>query len=108
MYVNDNKVHRFHHIMNQIKSLHHFVHGIVREFSPANHNRALTQGTIPGPMLKLVNDKGNPLIHEFVQVRSGTRHFRHHANLKNRKKVKLSVKVMRRRMWLKKSLTDNR
>ena len=101
MYINDNKIHGFHHIVNQIKSLHDFVHGIVRGLSPANHDRVLTQGTIPGPMLKLVNHKGNPLIHQFVQVRSGTRHFRHHANLKPEKKF-LSVKVMRRRrMWLK-------
>ena len=85
MYIYDNKIHGFHDIMNQIESLHHFVYGIVRRLSPANHDGALTQRTIPELMLELVNHKGNPLIHQFVQVRSGTRHFRHHANLKKQK-----------------------
>ena len=86
MNINDNKVHGFHDIVYQIKSLHHFIHGIVRGLSPANHDRALTQGTIPGPMLKLINDKRNALVHESIQVRLGTCHFHHHADLKKQKK----------------------
>ena len=84
MNVNHNKMHGFHDIVNQIESLHHFVHRIVRGLSAANHHGALTQGTIPGLILELVNDKGNPLVHESIQVRLGTRHFHHHANLKKK------------------------
>ena len=89
MYVNNNKIHGFHDIMNQIKSLHDFVHGIVAALSPANHDRTSTQGKIPELMLELVNHKGNPLIHESIQVRLGTRHFHHHANLQKNQTKKV-------------------
>ena len=108
MYVNDNKIHGSHGIHDQVESLHHFVQGIVAALSPANHDGALTHGTIGELMYEPVNDKSNALIHESVQVRLRTRHFHHHANLKPEKKVFLSVKVMRRMGLLKNSLTDNR
>ena len=101
-------MHGSHGVHDQIESLHDFVQGIIGALSPANHDRAFTHGTLGELMFEPVNDEGNPLIHHLVQVRSGTRHFRHHANLKPEKTC-LSVKVMRRRrMWFKKSLTDNR
>ena len=63
MYVKDNKIHGFHNIVNQIESLHHFVHCIVSGFPPANHHGVLTHGTVRDPMFELVNDKRNALIH---------------------------------------------
>ena len=106
MYVNDNKIHGSHGIHDQIQSFHDFVQGIVGTFPPANHDGALTQGTLGDLMFEAVNDKSNPLIHHFVQIGRDTCHLRHHANLKTRKKF-LNIKVMRRRC-LEKSLTDNR
>ena len=102
MYIDHNKIHGCHDIHNQIQSLHHFVQGIIGSLSPANHHGALTQGTFGYLTLEAVNDKGNPLVHDFVQIGRDTRHLRHHANLKPEKKF-LSVKVMRRRMCLKKN-----
>ena len=84
MYVNDNKIHGSHGVHNQIESLHHFVQGIVRTLPPANHDGALTQGTIGNLMYKAVNDKRNALVHQLVQIGRNTCHFRHHANLQNR------------------------
>ena len=81
MHINHNKIHGEHDIMNQIQSLHHFVQSIVRALSPANHHGVLTHGTILQLLLKTVNDKRDPLIHEIVQVGWDTRHFHHHANL---------------------------
>ena len=94
MYVNDNKIHGSHGVHNQIQSLHHFVQGIVRTLSPANHDGELTQGTLGDLMLEAVNDERNPLVHHLVQIGRDTRHLRHHANLK-KKKTFVSVKVMR-------------
>ena len=96
MYVNDNKIHGFHDIVNQVQSLHHFIHRIVSGLPPTNHHRALTHGTVRDPIMELIDDKRNALVHQVVQVRGLPRHFRHHANLKNQKKSFLSVKVMRR------------
>ena len=107
MYVHNNKMHGSHGIHDQVESLHHFVQGIVAALSPANHDGAFTHGTIGELMFEPVNDKSNALIHHPVQIGRDPRHLRHHANLKNRKTF-LSVKVMRRRMWFKNSLTDNR
>ena len=104
MYIHDNKMHGSHGIHNQIESLHHFVQGIIGALSPANHDRAFTHGTLGELMFEPVNDERNPLIHHLVQIGRDTGHLRHHANLKTRKKVCLSVKVMRR-MWFKNSLT---
>ena len=84
MYINNNKIHRGHNIVNQIQSLHHFVQCIVGGLSPANHHRVLTHGTILQLFLESVNDKRDPLIHEIVQVGWDTRHFHHHANLKRK------------------------
>ena len=96
MYVNNNKIHGSHGIHNQVESLHDFVQGIIGALSPANHDGALTQGTIGNLMYEAVNDERNALVHHLVQIGRDTRHFRHHANLKNRKKSFLSIKVMRR------------
>ena len=97
MYVNDNKIHGSHGIHDQIQSLHHFVQGIVGGLSPANHHGALTNGTLGDlTLVEAVNDKGNALVHHLVQIGRDTRHFRHHANLQNRKKVFLSIQVMKK------------
>ena len=37
-------------------------------------------------MLEAVNDERNALVHHLVQIGRDTCHFRHHANLQNRKK----------------------
>ena len=97
MYVNDNKIHGSHGFGDQIESFHHFIQGIVRTLSPANHDGKLTQGTLGDLMLEAVNDERNALVHHLVQIGRDTRHFRHHANLKKTKKRCLSVKVMRRK-----------
>ena len=107
MYVNNNKSHVIYGVHNQVQAFHHFVQGIVGALPPANHDGALTNGTLGDLMYEPVNDESNPLVHHLVQIGRDTRHLRHHANLKPEKKF-LSVKVMRRRMCLKKSLTDNR
>ena len=87
MNIQHNKSHGSHGIHDQIQSLHHFVQGIVGALPPANHDEELTQGTIGDLMLEAVNDERNALIHHLVQIGRDTRHFRHHANLKNQKKV---------------------
>ena len=84
MYINSNKIHGRHDIMNQIESLHDFVQGVVGAFSPANHHRVLTHGTILKLLFEPFNDEGNPLVHDTVQVGRDTRHLRHHANLKKK------------------------
>ena len=96
MYIDHNKSHVRYGIHNQVQSLHHFVQGIVGSLPPANHHGALTHGTLRDLTLEAVNDKGNALVHHLVQIGRDTRHFRHHANLKNQKKTFLSVKVMRK------------
>ena len=106
MYINHNKIHCGHDIINQIESLYHFVQRIIGTLSPANHHGVLTHGTILQLLLEPVNDKRDPLIHHLVQIGRDTCHLHHHANLKPEQKF-LSVKVMRR-MCLEKSLTDNR
>ena len=108
MHINNNKIHGSHGFDDQIQSFHDFVQGIIGALPPANHDGALTQGTLGDLMYEPVNDKGNSLIHDIVQVGRDTCHLRHHANLKNQKKTCLNVKVMRRRRGLEKSLTDNR
>ena len=100
MYIHDNKMHGSHGIHDQVESLHHFVQGIVAALSPANHDGAFTHGTIGELMFESVNDKGNALVHDFVQIGRDPRHLRHHANLKKQKKTFLSVKVMKRRIGL--------
>ena len=102
MYIDHNKIHGSHGIHDQIQSFHDFVQGIIGTPPPANHDGALTQGTLGDLMFEPVNDESNPLIHHLVQIGRDTRHLRHHANLKP-KKTFLSVKVMRRRMGLEKN-----
>ena len=91
MYIHDNKLHGSHGFGDQIESLHHFVQGIVRTLPPANHDGALTQGTIGNLMYKAVNDERNALVHDLVQIGRDPRHFRHHANLKKTEKNVVSV-----------------
>ena len=86
MYVNHHKIHGFHDIHDQVQSLHNFIHRIVSGLPPSNHDRALTQGTLGDPMLELVDDKRNALVHQVVQVRGLPRHFRRHANLQTNTK----------------------
>ena len=73
-YINDNKIHGIHYFVNQVQSVHYFVHGVIGGLSLANHNRTLTHRMLLKPSIKLVNDEGYSLIHEFVQVRLGARH----------------------------------
>ena len=95
MYVNDNKIHGSHGVCNQIQSVHDFVQGIIGALSSANHDGALTQGTLGNLMYEAVNDKRNALVHHLVQIGRDPCHFRHHANLQNRQNVFFSIKVMR-------------
>ena len=86
MYVNDNKMHGSHGVHDQIQSLHHFVQGIIGALSPANHDGALTQGTLGDLMNEPVNDERNALVHDLVQIGRDPCHLRHHTNLQNRQK----------------------
>ena len=109
MYINHNKIHSRHDIINQIESLHDFVQRIVGTLSPANHHGVLTHGTILKLLLEPVNDERDPLVHQSIQVRLGTRHFYHHANLKNKKNISVSRSQEKNTTSKKKkSLTDNR
>ena len=87
MNINDNKVHGFHHFMNQIQSLHDFVYGIIRGLPSTNHDGTLTQGSLGDPIFELPDNKGNALVHHLVQIGRDTCHLRHHANLKNQTKT---------------------
>ena len=91
MYINYNKIHGLHDIVNQIQSLHDFIDRVIGGLSPTNHDGGLTSGTIGDPMFELVNDERNALIHQPVQVRFGTCHFRHHANLQPEKRLSTLV-----------------
>ena len=82
MYIYGNKMHGGHDIVNQIQSLYDFIQGIISGFSPSNHHRVLTHGTILQLLLEPLNEEGNPLVHDTVQVGRDTRHLHHHANLK--------------------------
>ena len=87
MNINENKIHGFHYMVNQIKSLHDFIQGIIGALSSTNHNGALTHGSLGDPIFELINQKGNALVHHIVQVRSCVGHFCHHSNLKPNKKA---------------------
>ena len=81
MYINDNKIHGFQHIHDSVQSRHHFVQGIVGHLPPTDHDRAPSNRTMGYSVLKTLNGKSHPLVHEVVQVHGVTRHFRHHINL---------------------------
>ena len=87
MYINYNKIHSGHDIVNQIESLHDFVQRIVGTLSPANHHGVLTHGTILKLLLEPVNDERNALVHHLVQIGRDPCHLHHHANLQNQTKV---------------------
>ena len=108
MHINDNEIHGSHGIHNQIESLHHFVQGIVAALSPANHDRAFPNGTLGDLMDEPVDDKSNPLVHDFVQIGRNTRHLRHHANLKKQKKNVSQYPGHKKKKNGSSSLTDNR
>ena len=86
MYIDHNKIHGSHGVHDQVQSFHHFVQGIVGALPPANHDGALTQGTLGDLMYEPVNDESNALIHHLVQIGRDTCHLHHHANLKPEKK----------------------
>ena len=90
-HINDSEIHGIHHFMNQIQARHHFIYSIVRGLPSANHDGALTHGTLGDLTLEAVNDERNALVHHLVQIGRDTRHFRHHANLKTRKKKVFSA-----------------
>ena len=109
MYIDHNKIHGSHGFNDQIQSLHHFVQGIVGTLPPANHDGALTQGTLGDLMYEAVNDERNSLIHHLVQIGRDTCHLCHHANLKPEKNVSQCQGHETKKGGLeKKSLTDNR
>ena len=85
MYINHNKIHGSHGFDDQVQAFHDFIQGIIGALPPANHHGALTQGTLGDLMYEAVNDKRNPLIHDFVQIGRDTGHLRHHANLRKKK-----------------------
>ena len=68
MYIHWNKIHGFHDIHNQFQSLHDLVCGVIGGLSSTNHDWAMSNGIMGKSALKLSDHKGNPLIHEFVQV----------------------------------------
>ena len=82
MNIDDYKSHGSHYIHTQINAFHHFVQGVVRGFPPANHDGALTQGTMGDLALEAVNNERDAFIQQVVQVRGDTGHLRHHPNLK--------------------------
>ena len=86
MNINYNKIHGCRDIHNQVQSLHHFVHCIVGGFPLANHDGALSSGTVGELVSDGVNHKRNALIHQVVEIGGLSRHFHHHANLKSRQK----------------------
>ena len=86
MYIYYNKLHGCHDIHDQVHSFHHFVNRVIRLLPIANHHRALSHRTLGDLVFKLVNHKGNALVHELVQIGMDARHFRHHANLKPKKR----------------------
>ena len=63
MYVNNNKIHGIHGIHDQVQAFHDFVDRVIGGLPPANHDGALTNGTMGDPMFELVNDKRNALVH---------------------------------------------
>ena len=81
-----NQSHSIHCRDNQVHTLHHFIDGVVRRLSPADHHRALTHGTVGDFMFEPVNHKGNTFVHEIVQVGGHSGHLRHHPNLSKKKK----------------------
>ena len=107
MNINENMIHGFHDMVNQIESLHDFIQGIVTGLSPTNHDGELTHGRLRDPIFELINDKSNALVQQIVQVRLGVGHFCHHANLKPNKK-KSQPLVPKKDKWVFKLLTDNR
>lgn len=88
MYINDNKIHGFQHTHDSVQSRHHLVQGTVGHLPPSDHDRAPSNRTMGYSVLKTLNGKSHPLVHEVVQVYGVTRHFRHHnyqsVNNKNR------------------------
>ena len=88
MNINDYKIHGCRDIHNQVQSLHHFVHRIVGRLPPANHDGALSSGTLGELVSDGVNHKGNALVHQVVEIGGLTCHLHHHANLKSRHKKK--------------------
>ena len=107
MYIHHmNQSHGIHCSNDQVHASHHFIDGVVRRLSPADHDWALTHGTVGDFIFEGVNDKGNTLVHEIVQVGGHSGHLRHHPNLKKRVKV---MRRKRRQMYMKENtLTENR
>ena len=87
---NMNQSHGIHRMHTKINPLHHFVQGVVRRLSPADHNRALTHGTVGDLTLEAVNNERDALVQQVVQVRGDPRHLRHHPNLQPDNKFFLS------------------
>ena len=107
VYIHDNKIHGFHDFVNQVQTIHHFVHSVVRRLSLANHDRAFTHRMLLEPSIELIDDKGYSLVHQFVQVRFGARHLYRHTNLKNQNQCQSSGHQDKKGTF-RKSLTDNR
>ena len=95
MNVNHNKIHGGCDIHDQVYSFHDFIQCVVRGLPPANHHGQLTHGTAGELVFEGADHERNALVHQAVEIGGLPRHFRHHANLKKQKNIK--VKVMRRR-----------
>ena len=108
MYINYNKIHSGHDIVNQIESLHDFVQRIVGTLSLANHHGVLTHGTILKLLLEPVNDERDPLIHHLVQIGRDPCHLHHHANLQKPDKKFFQGQGHEKYHFKTNSLTDNR
>ena len=85
MNVNHNKIHSGCDIHDQVYSLHHFIHCVVRGLPPSNHDGKLTHGTAGELVFEGADHERNPFIHQAVEVGGLPRHFLHHANLKKKK-----------------------
>ena len=108
VYISDNKIDGFQHFHDSVQSRHHFVQGTVGHLSPSDHDRAPSNRTMGYSVLKTLNGKSHPLVHEVVQVHGVTRHFRHHINLWTIKTdLRVWFSLSQKNMSAPVSLTDN-
>ena len=76
-------------IKKENTALHHFVHRIVGSLSPANHDGALSNGTVGELVFDGVNHKRNPFIHQAVEIGGLPRQFHHHSQSQGHEKKKI-------------------
>ena len=88
MNIDYNKIHGGHDIHDQVQSFHDSVYRVVGRLPIADHHRSLAHRTSGNPIFKLIDHKGNALIHQSVQIGRVTGHLCHHTNLKKKKKTR--------------------